>query len=149
MISRQRHLHKMFQAQSKATYRKNWQIIRNEKLFYSWRVSCCQHWNKGKDMIPLRVSLEGFLSYKDKQIIDFEGSSLWMLCGPNGVGKSAVFDAITFALYGYHRAGGGNPKALINHYANDNRFIVEFDFFVDGIAFRIRRTCARHVRSTR
>ena len=49
-------------------------------------------------MIPLRVSLEGFLSYQEKQIIDFDGSTLWMLWGPNGVGKSAVFDAITFAL---------------------------------------------------
>jgi exonuclease SbcC len=92
-------------------------------------------------MIPLRVSLEGFLSYKEKQVIDFEGSSLWMLWGPNGVGKSAIFDAITFALYGSHRGGKSNAEELINHYSNG--FVVEFDFCVDGVTYRIRRTHAR------
>jgi len=100
-------------------------------------------------MIPLRVSLEGFLSYREKQVIDFDGSTLWMLWGPNGVGKSAVFDAITFALFGAHRAGSGarNVKELINHHAD--KFIIEFDFIVDGVAYRIRRTCPRVGRPTR
>ena len=100
-------------------------------------------------MIPLRVSLEGFLSYQEKQVIDFDGSTLWMLWGPNGVGKSAVFDAITFALFGAHRAGSGarNARELINHHTN--KFIIEFDFMVDGVAYRIRRTCAQNGRSTR
>lgn len=100
-------------------------------------------------MIPLRVSLEGFLSYQERQVIDFDGSTLWMLWGPNGVGKSAVFDAITFALFGAHRAGSGarNARELINHHAD--KFIIEFDFMVDGVAYRIRRTCAQNGRSTR
>ncbi len=100
-------------------------------------------------MIPLRVSLEGFLSYQEKQVIDFEGSSLWMLWGSNGVGKSAVFDAITFALFGAHRAGkdARNAKELINHHAD--KFSIEFDFSVDGVAYRIRRTCPRNGRPTR
>src|SRR5436305_2563366 len=100
-------------------------------------------------MIPQRVSLEGFLSYREKQTIDFEGSSLWMLWGPNGVGKSAVFDAITIALFNTHRAGSAvrNAKELINHYAD--RFIIEFDFMVDDIAYRIRRTYARNGSPTR
>ena len=69
--------------------------------------------------------------------------------GPNGVGKSAVFDAITFALFGAHRAGSGarNARELINHHAD--KFIIEFDFMVDGMAYRIRRTCAQNGRSTR
>jgi len=93
-------------------------------------------------MIPLRVSLEGFLSYKDKQVIDFTDSSLWMLWGPNGVGKSAVFDAITFALYNTHRAGGARgAKELINHYSD--RLEVAFDFLIDGVMYRVRRTQSR------
>jgi len=98
-------------------------------------------------MIPLRVSLEGFLSYREKQVIDFEGSSLWMLWGPNGVGKSAIFDAITFALYGSHRGGKSNAEELINHYSNG--FVVEFDFLVDGVTYRIRRTHSRRGRPVR
>lgn len=92
-------------------------------------------------MLPLRVSLEGFLSYKEKQVIDFAGSSLWMLWGTNGVGKSAIFDAITFALFGSHRGGKSNVEELINHYSNG--FVVEFDFCVDGVDYRIRRTHSR------
>lgn len=100
-------------------------------------------------MMPLRVSLEGFLSYQEKQTIDFDGSSLWMLWGPNGAGKSAVFDAITIALFNTHRAGSAsrNAKELINHYADS--FIIEFDFMVDDKAYRIRRTCARNGSPTR
>ena len=98
-------------------------------------------------MIPLRVSLEGFLSYKEKQVIDFEGSSLWMLWGPNAVGKSAIFDAIRFALYGSHRGGRSNVKELINHYSN--RLVVEFDFLSSGLAYRIRRIHPRSGRPAR
>lgn len=102
-------------------------------------------------MIPLRVSLEGFLSYKEKQVVDFEGSSLWMLWGPNGVGKSAIFDAITFALYGTHRGSHSKGdviiKDLINH--NSDRLIIEFDFLVDGTAYRIRRVHPHKGRSVR
>ena len=36
-------------------------------------------------MIPLRIKLKGFLSYKDEQEICFDGASLWMLAGCNGV----------------------------------------------------------------
>ncbi|HEU5376631.1 MAG TPA: SMC family ATPase [Ktedonobacteraceae bacterium] len=95
-------------------------------------------------MLPLRLSLEGFLSYREKQTIDFTGSSLWMLWGPNGVGKSAIFDAITFALYNTHRAVDGNSynlAYLINH--RSDKLIVVFDFIMNGEIYRIRRTCTR------
>jgi DNA repair protein SbcC/Rad50 len=101
-------------------------------------------------MIPLQVTIEGFLSYKEKQVINFDGSSLWVLWGPNGVGKSAVFDAITFALYNAHRAGKGTrsiPKDLINHHAN--KLIVTFDFIVNGVIYRVKRTHPKHGRPTR
>lgn len=103
-------------------------------------------------MIPLRITLEGFLSYRGKQVINFDGSPLWVLWGPNGVGKSAVFDAITFALFNKHRAnagrhGTGPINDIINH-ASD-RLIVVFDFTVDGAAYRIRRVLPRKGRPTR
>lgn len=96
-------------------------------------------------MIPLRVSLEGFLSYKEKQVIDFTGSQLWMLWGPNGVGKSAIFDAITFALYDRHR--GDKIKELINHYSD--RLAVELDLLVEGKTYRVRRIYPRKGRPVR
>ena len=48
-------------------------------------------------MIPQRVKLSGFLSYKDEQEVRFDGSQLWMLSGTNGSGKSSIFDAVTYA----------------------------------------------------
>jgi DNA repair protein SbcC/Rad50 len=95
-------------------------------------------------MIPLQVTLEGFLSYEKKQAINFVGASIWALSGPNSVGKSAVFDAMTFALY--HRARCG-PKDLIHHRAD--RLIVTFDFMVDDTIYRIKRIHPSKGRSTR
>lgn len=95
-------------------------------------------------MLPLRISLRGFLSYKEKQTIDFTGSSLWMLWGPNGVGKSAIFDAITFALYNTHRAVVGrnnNLQDLINHHSDTLEVV--FDFVMNGELYRVRRTCVK------
>jgi exonuclease SbcC len=97
-------------------------------------------------MIPLRISLKNFMCYREEQAFLFNGSPLWVLTGPNGSGKSAVFDAITFALYGHHRGGSQHATDLINH--NKDSLAVEFDFLVDGEAFRVRRTVPKRGRST-
>ncbi len=98
-------------------------------------------------MIPLRVYLKGFMSYRDEATLSFDGASLWVLSGPNGAGKSAIFDAITFALYGTHRGGSQNAKDLINH--QSDALEVEFDFIMDGEAYRVRRTVSRRGQVTR
>jgi DNA repair exonuclease SbcCD ATPase subunit len=92
-------------------------------------------------MIPQRVKLSGFLSYKDEQEIRFDGSPLWMLSGTNGSGKSSIFDAVTFALFGHHRGGSQNLTELINK--ESNNLSVEFDFTVEKQLYRIKRTVRR------
>src|SRR5437763_1108311 len=89
-------------------------------------------------MIPRRVSLRGFLCYRAEQEIDFAGATLWMLAGLNGSGKSAVFDAVTYALFGHHRGGSQHAAELINKDADGLQ--VEFDFSLDGDLYRARRT---------
>jgi exonuclease SbcC len=89
-------------------------------------------------MIPRRVYVEGFMSYRDGATLLFDDSSLWALSGENGAGKSAIFDAITFALYSKHRAGKQNAVALINQQANNLR--VEFDFALGDDVYRAKRT---------
>ncbi len=98
-------------------------------------------------MIPLRVKVDGFLSYRDEAILDFDGASLWMLTGANGSGKSAIFDAVTFALYGAHRGGKNEAGHLINH--ERDKFIVEFDFGLGEDIYRARRTENRRGQVTR
>jgi DNA repair protein SbcC/Rad50 len=89
-------------------------------------------------MIPQRVRLSGFLSYKDEQEVHFAGAQLWMLTGANGSGKSSIFDAVTFALFGYHRGGSTGNGELINR--NSSTLSVEFDFLLEDTLYRIKRT---------
>jgi DNA repair exonuclease SbcCD ATPase subunit len=89
-------------------------------------------------MIPQRIAVRGFLSYREEQEICLEGASLWMLSGPNGSGKSAIFDAITYALFGGHRGGVAGAQALINKHSTS--LLVEFDFLLDQQRYQARRT---------
>jgi len=92
-------------------------------------------------MIPQRVKLRGFLCYKDEQEVSFHDRSLWMLAGTNGSGKSSIFDAVTYALFGHHRGGSQHAGELINK--DSNSLNVEFEFLLDGELYRIRRTLQR------
>jgi DNA repair protein SbcC/Rad50 len=93
-------------------------------------------------VIPQHVKLKGFLCYKAEQEIDFDGNaSLWMLSGLNGSGKSSIFDAITYALFGHHRGGGQHAHELINK--DSDGLVAEFDFILDGRTYRAKRTLRR------
>jgi DNA repair protein SbcC/Rad50 len=92
-------------------------------------------------VIPQRIQLGGFLSYKEGQEVRFDGASLWMLSGLNGSGKSAVFDAMTYALFGHHRGGSQQSVELINKDAKG--LSVEFDFRIDKQLYRLKRTLKR------
>jgi DNA repair protein SbcC/Rad50 len=92
-------------------------------------------------MIPNRISLKGFLSYREAVEFDFQGEPLWMLSGPNGSGKSAVFDAMTYALFGTHRLGSQNADALIHKEADALEVVFEFEHA--GHDYRIRRALRR------
>jgi DNA repair protein SbcC/Rad50 len=90
-------------------------------------------------MIPKRLVLENFLSFGSPgtEIAFSDDEPLWVVGGPNGVGKSAVFDAMTYALYGQHRGGAENHTDLIRHGANDLRVTFEFEF--NGASYQIIR----------
>src|SRR5262249_32960059 len=68
-------------------------------------------------------------------------ATLWMLSGLNGSGKSAIFDAVTYALFGHHRGGATGNVELINK--DSETLTVEFDFLLDGRAYRAKRTLKR------
>ena len=51
-------------------------------------------------MRPLRLELEGFSTFRERVVLDFDGLDLVAFTGPTGAGKSSLIDAITFALYG-------------------------------------------------
>jgi DNA repair protein SbcC/Rad50 len=96
-------------------------------------------------MIPQRIQLKGFLCYKDEQEVNFDNNAtLWMLSGLNGSGKSSIFDAVTYALFGHHRGGSQHAIELINK--DSDGLAIEFDFRRDNDVHRIRRTLRRTAR---
>ena len=55
-------------------------------------------------MIPIRLELTNFLSYRETTVLDFDGLDLACIAGHNGAGKSSLLDAITWALFGKSRS---------------------------------------------
>ncbi len=94
-------------------------------------------------MVPMKLKLKGFLSYRDEAEFDFsaDNNRLWMLSGDNGAGKSSVFDGITFALFKQHRHGGQNARGLVN--TQSDAASVEFEFSTNGVLYRSQRGIKR------
>ena len=87
-------------------------------------------------MIPLKLSLENFLCYgEDLPTLDLDGVHVACLCGNNGHGKSALLDAITWALWG--KARGKSNDELV-HYSRTDMW-VELDFLARDSTYRVLR----------
>src|SRR5579862_1293713 len=92
-------------------------------------------------MIPRKIQIKNFLSYGDDlQTIDFSTYRLICLSGKNGHGKSALLDAMTWALWGQARKSSGISKAdegLLR--LGQDTMVVIFDFELNSTLYRIRR----------
>jgi DNA repair protein SbcC/Rad50 len=75
-------------------------------------------------MIPIQIKIKNFLCFRDVPAVSFEGIHVACLCGENGAGKSSVFDAITYALWGETSRGRGDD--LIHSGQNDMSVELEF-----------------------
>ena len=65
-------------------------------------------------MIPEELHLRNFLSHRETDL-DLRGVHLASLVGENGAGKSALLDAITWAVWGRSRAPYGRDEDLVYH----------------------------------
>ena len=71
-------------------------------------------------MRPLKLTISAFGPFADKTEIDFESfgkSGVYLICGDTGAGKTTIFDAICFALYGRPSGQYRDVKDLRSKYA--------------------------------
>ncbi len=96
-------------------------------------------------MIPIKLELKNFLSYGNLQTINFDNHNLICLSGKNGHGKSALLDAITWAVWGQARkiAGTVKPDAQLLR-LGQTAMTVCFDFLFNGSTYRIRREFSKN-----
>ncbi|NKB65491.1 MAG: hypothetical protein GKR89_00380 [Candidatus Latescibacteria bacterium] len=103
-------------------------------------------------MIPISLSLQNFLSYGSQvPPLDFTQFRVACLTGDNGHGKSALLDAMTYALWGEARKNAGERKpdeGLLRLGAAQMQ--VELCFELDDERFRVMRSFrkGRRVNST-
>jgi DNA repair protein SbcC/Rad50 len=90
-------------------------------------------------VIPARLSLRNFLCYREPPPLDFDGVSVACLTGENGNGKSAILDAMTWALWGEARAR--TQVELVALGQTDME--VEFEFYAGEARYRVIRKLRR------
>ncbi|MFI7578340.1 AAA family ATPase [Micromonospora sp. NPDC049497] len=93
-------------------------------------------------MRPLELTFSGLRSYRSRQHIDFRGQSLVGITGDTGAGKSSIFIAINFALFGACTFEAATPKVLIAD-GGDGVLAVELIFEARGKEWKVSRRLSK------
>ena len=93
-------------------------------------------------MKPLKLTMTNFGPYA-QQTIDFtqlDDASIFLIAGPTGSGKTTLFDAMTFALYGESASDDRDPAALRSDFAEDHEPTeVTLRFEHKGLEYEVMR----------
>ncbi len=93
-------------------------------------------------MKPQKLILCGWGPYKDETVIDFTklNTELFLITGPTGAGKTTIFDAIAYALYGTLSGEVREKGTVRSDFADENtRTFVELFMTHKGKQYRILR----------
>ena len=94
-------------------------------------------------MRPLKLTIAGFGPYAGVQELDFEtlgSSGLYLITGDTGAGKTTIFDALTFALFGEASGENREPGMLRSKYTKaEDPTYVELTFAYNGKEYTVKR----------
>jgi len=97
-------------------------------------------------MRPVTLEMSAFGPYAGREKIDFDRlgtEGLYLITGDTGAGKTTIFDAIRFALYGVASGQTRDKSMLRSQYASaDTETYVELVFLSNGKEYKIRRNPA-------
>lgn len=83
-------------------------------------------------MIPIRLKMSAFGPFKEPQAIDFtqfDSDKTFLISGDTGSGKTSIFDAITYSLYGVASGSLRQSDSFKSHFADESELCsVEFEF---------------------
>lgn len=74
-------------------------------------------------MRPLKLTMSAFGPYSSVEIIDFDelqSRNLFLITGPTGSGKTTIFDAISYALYGKASGELRTEETLRSHFSESD-----------------------------
>lgn len=95
-------------------------------------------------MRPIRLTMTAFGPFAGTEVVDFRdalAAGLFGIYGPTGSGKSSIFNAMTFALFGESAKQGQDVKSLrSDHAAASTATEVEFIFELGNKRFVLRRS---------
>ncbi|MGH0564491.1 exonuclease [Bacillus anthracis] len=95
-------------------------------------------------MRPIQLIMTAFGPYKQKEVIDFDDLGehrIFAISGNTGAGKTTIFDAICYVLYGEASGEERNDTSMLrSQFADDNVYTsVELTFQLKGKRYEIKR----------
>lgn len=94
-------------------------------------------------MRPIKLVMEAFGPFAGKEIVDFEkmAGGLYLITGDTGAGKTTIFDAITFALYGEASGNARKANMLRSDFAEDSAVTrVTYTFSYGARQYKVERS---------
>lgn len=94
-------------------------------------------------MKPLNLTISAFGPYAKEQHIDFTKlkEQIFVISGPTGAGKTTIFDAISFALFGEASGSSRDRDSLRSDFAlPGTETYIEMEFELRGKVYKIKRS---------
>lgn len=95
-------------------------------------------------MRPINITISAFGPYKDQVYIDFtqfDNNGIFLITGDTGSGKTTIFDAICFALFGIASGSNRGKNSFRSDFADDDvKTFVILEFMHKNISYKVTRS---------